>query len=262
MSSSLDLFLDINLIALIFIALFAGFVKGVVGFAMPLIMFSGFILFLSQEEAISLIIIPSLVSNLLQAYGTRSLDLKRFLHHYYILLVIMVLMILITSQFYLEFSKNVIYVILAILIFVFLYFQIRGVNFVIKKSNKQAQLIFGLIAGFFGGISGQWGPPLVIFFLSQNLKVGQFIRFQGIVYSIGSVSLLFGHLQSGVLTKDLTLLSLPLVFICCLGQLIGYMVRTFQHIDGIKKFSLICLFAFGILLIIRAVLSGFQILNL
>ena len=119
-----------------------------------------------------------------------------------------------------------------------------------------------VIAGFFGGISGQWGPPLVIFFLSQNLKVGQFIGFQGIVYSIGSVSLLFGHLQSGVLTKDLTLLSLPLVFICCLGQLIGYMVRTFQHIDGIKKFSLICLFAFGILLIIRAVLSGFQILNL
>ena len=113
----------------------------------------------------------------------------------------------------------------------------------IKKSNKQAQVIFGLIAGFFGGISGQWGPPLVIF-LSQNLKVGQFIGFQGIVYSIGSVSLLFGHLQSGVLTKDLTLLSLPLVFICCLGQLIGYMVRTFQNIDGIKKFSLICLFAF------------------
>ena len=125
----MDLFLGINLIALIFIALFAGFVKGVVGFAMPLIMFSGFILFLSQEEAISLIIIPSLVSNLLQAYGTRSLDLKRFLHHYYILLVIMVLMILITSQFYLEFSKYVIYMILAILIFVFLYFQIWGVNF-------------------------------------------------------------------------------------------------------------------------------------
>ena len=128
MSSSLDLFLDINLIALIFIALLAGFVKGVVGFAMPLIMFSGFILFLSQEEAISLIIIPSLVSNLLQAYGTRPLDLKRFLHRYYILLVIMVLMILITSQFYLEFSKNVIYVILAILIFVFLYFYTHPTN--------------------------------------------------------------------------------------------------------------------------------------
>ena len=58
----MDLFLDINLIALIFIALFAGFIKGVVGFVMLLIMFSGFI-FLSQEEAISLIIIPSLVSN-------------------------------------------------------------------------------------------------------------------------------------------------------------------------------------------------------
>ena len=50
-------------VAALAIALLAGFVKGVVGFAMPMIMVSGFAMFLPKELALAGLILPTLVTN-------------------------------------------------------------------------------------------------------------------------------------------------------------------------------------------------------
>ncbi|NNK15385.1 MAG: hypothetical protein HKP51_00610, partial [Sulfitobacter sp.] len=51
------------------IAFCAGFVKGVVGFAQPLVMISGLTLFLSPELALAGLILPTLIGNIFQAMG-------------------------------------------------------------------------------------------------------------------------------------------------------------------------------------------------
>jgi hypothetical protein len=56
-------------LAALALALFAGFVKGAVGFAMPMILVSGFAVFLPQELALAGLILPTLVTNLSQASG-------------------------------------------------------------------------------------------------------------------------------------------------------------------------------------------------
>ncbi len=48
--------------------LLAGFVKGAVGFAMPLIMISAFSAFLPPEVALAGLILPTLVTNISQAF--------------------------------------------------------------------------------------------------------------------------------------------------------------------------------------------------
>ena len=50
------------------ITLFAGFVKGAVGFAMPMIMMGAFSSFLPPELALAGLILPTLVTNLSQAF--------------------------------------------------------------------------------------------------------------------------------------------------------------------------------------------------
>ena len=50
------------------ITLFAGFVKGAVGFAMPMIMISAFSSFLPPEIALAGLILPTLFSNISQAF--------------------------------------------------------------------------------------------------------------------------------------------------------------------------------------------------
>ena len=50
------------------VTLFAGFVKGAVGFAMPMIMISAFSSFLTPELALAGLILPTVVTNLSQAF--------------------------------------------------------------------------------------------------------------------------------------------------------------------------------------------------
>ena len=50
------------------VTLFAGFVKGAVGFAMPMILVSAFAIFLPQHLALAGLILPTLVTNLSQAF--------------------------------------------------------------------------------------------------------------------------------------------------------------------------------------------------
>lgn len=50
------------------VTLFAGFVKGAVGFAMPMILVSAFAAFLPQPLALAGLILPTLVTNLSQAF--------------------------------------------------------------------------------------------------------------------------------------------------------------------------------------------------
>ncbi len=57
-----------DLLAALAVTLFAGFVKGAVGFAMPLIMISAFSAFLPPDLALAGLILPTLVTNLSQAF--------------------------------------------------------------------------------------------------------------------------------------------------------------------------------------------------
>ena len=245
--------MSLNIAPLILISLFAGFVKGVVGFAMPLIMFSGFLVFLPQEKAIALIILPAFISNIFQAYGLSVLETRKFFFNYLVLIIVLFSMVYIVSQFFLIVTEKFIHLTLVILIFAFLYFQLAGIRFHILKRSKVFQVIFGIISGFFGGISGQWGPPLVIYFLSQNLSVKQIICYQGLTYSIASLALIGGHINSGVFSIELALLSIPFILISSLGQYAGTVFRELQSTNKFRKFTLLTLFLFGVLFIFRVI---------
>ena len=70
------------LLIAIAVTLFAGFVKGAVGFAMPMIMVSAFSSFLPPETALAGLILPTLISNVCwrasPAYGLVFLQLFTF----------------------------------------------------------------------------------------------------------------------------------------------------------------------------------------
>jgi uncharacterized membrane protein YfcA len=71
------------------VTLIAGFVKGAIGFAMPLIMISGLSLFHRPAVAIAGIILPIVMSNFLQAIRFGWPEMRRAVREYwrYILIV-------------------------------------------------------------------------------------------------------------------------------------------------------------------------------
>ena len=56
-----------------------------------------------------------------------------------------------------------------------------------------------LVGGFFGGLSGIWGPPIVMYLLAVGLPKAEMVRVQSLSFLLGSLVLVFAHLHSGVL---------------------------------------------------------------
>jgi len=83
--------------------------------------------------------------------------------------------------------------------------------------------------------------------------VKQIICYQGLTYSIASLALIGGHINSGVLSIELALLSIPFILISSLGQYAGTVFRELQSTNKFRKFTLLTLFLFGVFFIFRVI---------
>jgi len=163
---TLDLLLLIAVTAVI-----AGMVKGIVGFAMPMIFITGMTIFVAPDLALGILILPTLVTNGWQA-GRQG------------------------------FSAAL-------------------------KSLYDHRLSFAcaVIAGIGGGISGVWGPPTVMYLSTHQLEKQAQMRAQGVIYGLGAVLLLFGHLGSGIATPQALSLGGFAIVPACFGIWIGFQIQ-------------------------------------
>jgi uncharacterized membrane protein YfcA len=82
-----------------------------------------------------------------------------------------------------------------------------------------------VIGGLYGGISGIWGPPLLVFLLSTGADKLQAIRAQGVVFLIGAVALLVAHLGTGLANAQTLAFSAALAVPALAGLYLGYALQ-------------------------------------
>ena len=47
-----------------------------------------------------------------------------------------------------------------------------------------------VVGGFFGGLSGIWGPPLIMYLVAAELPKAEMLRVQSLVFLLGSAGAL------------------------------------------------------------------------
>lgn len=242
-------------VAAIAVTLFAGVVKGVVGFAMPMIMISALGSFLSAEIALALLIVPTLIANLQQSFRQGARAAIAVLRDYWLMITIIVIMIALSAQVMTSIPQSVLFALLGVPITIFAVLQLMGRQLVFNMVHRRPwEVGLGIVAGFYGGISGVWGPPLIAFLLSAGVEKTENVRVQGVVYLIGGGTLLLAHLQSGVLNAQTLPLSIFMVIPAMLGMWAGF--RLQDRLDQItfRRWTLIVLALAGMNLIRRALL--------
>ena len=148
------------------ITLFAGVVKGAVGFAMPMIMISGFSSFLRPDLALAGLILPTLVTNLSQAFRHGWQPAWQTVGTYRRILIATVVFIVISASFVHVIRQDVFLLVLGVPITAFALLQLAGRNLALRLEHRnRAEWILGAIGGLYGGISGVWGPPLLVYLL-------------------------------------------------------------------------------------------------
>lgn len=218
--------------AALLITLFAGFVKGTVGFAMPLILVSGFAVFLPKELALAGLILPTLVTNIGQAFRQGVEPARQTAITYRRFLIATLICICISAPFAEAIPSVAYLLILGVPITIYAALQLAGRSLAIRLHHQiRAEWVLGVVSGLYGGISGIWGPPLLVLLLSTRVEKVQSVRAQGVIFLISSMMLLAAHLATGLVNLQTLGFSAALCLPAMIGMSLGFAVqdRLDQH---------------------------------
>jgi uncharacterized membrane protein YfcA len=240
--------------AAIAVTLFAGFVKGAVGFAMPMIMISVFSSFLTPEVALSGLILPTLVTNLQQAFRDGGPAFVASLRKYWRFLLATLIFIAVSAQFVRDIPQAAFLALLGVPITVYALLQLLGRKMAIRLEHQtRAEWGLGVIAGLYGGVSGVWGPPLIVYLMSIGAEKREMLRVQGVIFLLGAVMLLWAHVNSGVMTSANAAFSAILIVPAVLGMVLGIRAGSMLDQARFRWWTQLLLVLTGLNLIRRAV---------
>ena len=213
-------------VAALVVTLVAGFVKGAVGFAMPMILVSAFAIFLPKELALAGLILPTLVTNISQAFRQGTGPAKATALTYRRFLIATVICIAVSAPFADLIPRSAYLLLLGVPITAFAALQLMGRSLAIKLHHRaRAEWALGVVGGLYGGISGIWGPPLLVLLLSTGADKVTAIRAQGVVFLIGAVALLLSHLGTGLANAQTLGFSAALCLPALAGLYAGYAIQ-------------------------------------
>ena len=238
------------------VALLAGTVKGMVGFAMPMILISGLSTFMAPDLALAGLILSTLITNGMQALrqgpGAAWDSVKRFRAF----LLVGLVALLISSQLVAIMPVPVLLALIGGPVAIFAILQIAGwkPNLANGPSTK-IEMGTGAVAGFIGGLSGVWGPPVVAYLTALDTEKREQVRIQGVIYGLGAVALTIAHIGSGVLNTTTIWLSLALIPPSVLGMWLGGLVHDRIDQQAFRRATLFVLLIAALNLMRRAIFA-------
>ena len=158
--------------------------------------------FVPYEVAVALLIVPMLVSNLVQALRNGIGPALGSLRDFWWLNLVLVVMIALSAQLVLALPDRALFAILGVTVSAFGASQLAGWRPRFPMRHKAwVETGVAVVGGFFGGLSGIWGPPLVMYLVAAELPKTEMLRVQSLSFLLGSLVLFGAHLHSGVLER-------------------------------------------------------------
>jgi len=240
----------------VLVAVLAGFVKGAIGFAFPLIMIALLPSFMPTQTALAALILPVLATNLQQSLrggiGAAWASARKF---WRIILACMA-GIAVSAPFAVILPQRVMFVLLGGVVLGFCIMQLRGwVPVIAKGWRNRAELITGIVSGLYGGISGVWGPPVIVFLLAINVEKREMVRVLNVIFTGGALILLVMHIRTGVLNAQTAPLSAAMLLPATCGLLLGFRVQDRMDHQRFRTWTLIAL-SVGALNLLRRAAMG------
>ena len=244
------------LVAALGVTLFAGIVKGAIGFGVPLIILSGLTLFLDPLLAVAGLVLPALISNLVQVARHPRAEIWDAVQEHWRYIAMVCVLILGVSQLVVYVPERVFLLILGVPVMVLSVVQLAGVTFSIPPERRRvAEWSIGGLTGILGGFTGSWGPLTVLYLIALEMPKMRQLLVQGVVYSLGAAFLLVGHLQSGVLNAVTIPFSALLLVPIYIGMLIGFWLGAKLDAALFRKLTLLLLVVAGANLVRRGLLG-------
>jgi len=252
MAFELAAFVEVTLVTILFFG--AGIIKGFFGVGLPPVIL-GFLTFLyDPRHIVSLMLYPILLSNARQALlGMSPLIIIR--KHIWFLLI-STLVIFATAYVSGNFSTALLFALTGTAMVLFAVTTLINRTPPLPENRKTpAQLVSGAISGLLGGVSGIWGPPMMMYLFALRLPGAELIQTIGIFFFFLSTFMALGLAAAGEMTLNGTFLSLVLVLPVILGMKIGEILRKKLSDVRFFRWFLVMFLFLGLNLIRRSMVN-------
>lgn len=224
------------------VTLGAGFVKGAIGFAMPLILIAVLPSFMPAPVALATLILPVLATNAHQALRHGWAPAVAAARTFWRLIAATIVGILITAPFVLVLPQQVMFLLLGAAVLFFAGLQISGwAPDIPRRWRHPIETLTGFVGGLYGGISGVWGPPTIVYLLAAKVEKTEMVRVMSVLFAIGAVVLTVAHIRSGVLNAETAKLSAAMLVPAGIGMWLGYKAHDRMDPVRFKRWTLLLL---------------------
>ncbi|MDJ0630012.1 MAG: sulfite exporter TauE/SafE family protein [Rhodobacter sp.] len=238
------------LICLVFTA--AGFVKGIAGVGLPATALGLMAFFEEPRVAIALVLFPMLLTNAWQVY--RSGDVVGASRRYAPFAAALVVGVIVTVVLTANAPDRLLLAMLGVAVLIYVLAEWSNkVPPIGPRHDRAAQIATGGIAGFLGGLTAVWAPPMAVYLAARRVGKDEFVRASGLLIFLGSVPLAFGYLMLGHANLSLVAVSVFLLLPSLAGFSLGESIRHRLSEHNFRKFLLWVFVLLGLNLIRRAV---------
>ncbi|MTI43569.1 hypothetical protein JM93_01842 [Roseibium hamelinense] len=204
---------------------FAGTVKGVVGFGLPTLALGLLVVFMGHQTAMTLILLPSLATNLVQAvYGGQ---LRLLLRRLWLFLLAAFFCVWVGASVLTGLGAGVSEILLGSLLVVYALPGLMGFQASIPPAKEH--LIGGAAGGLNGvltGLTGSFTVPGVFYLQSIGLPRDQLVQAMGVLFLVSTCALGISLSGVGRLEAGRLVLSGAMVVPTLAGQWLGIKIRS------------------------------------
>jgi len=215
-----------------------GFVKGTIGFALPTIAVAIGATVLPPEVAVAYLAVPSVVMNVWQGAREGVAEAWDCFIEFRVLIGVMLVTLFAATQVLPHLDTRGFSIIMGVGLSVFSGAQLLGWR-PTAPPRPAADIVAGAVGGFFGGISGAWGVPVLMLLLALDIPKKRFIRTCAVTFLLGSFPFIAGHMTTGVLNAQTAAISVLMLVPVGIGMRLGQTVQ--DKLDGERLRTLILL---------------------
>ena len=224
--------------------LLAGLLKGIIGVGFQTVGIAFLTIITNLPNAISLLLIPSLVTNLWQA-GAGG-ELFTILTRLWPLIITASMMVWFGSIALTSVSLSYLSALLGVLLIIYSTFSLFGLRFEVKTKNEWWLAPFiGLINGVLTGMTGIFVVPCVFYFQAIGFRKDTLIQSMGVLFTALTLMLIVSLKTKNILTLELSGWSAFAIFPAIIGVLVGQLIRKRISEEVLKKIFYLCLFILG-----------------
>ena len=237
------------------IFLLAGCVKGLIGFGLPTVSIAIIATFLGLIEAMTLMLLPSLITNLWQ--GLVGGHLTRLIRRCWSMFILGAVFTWFTSSLLSTWNPASFTVILGIVVTFYGLSSLCSFKLSSPGSGESWISPFvGMVSGGITGLTGVFVVPAIGYLQSLRMEKDELIQAMGLWFTIATLSLAFSLKDHGLFADDLGWISLMAVLPALLGMWVGRILRPKLSESAFRRLFFVGLTLLGVYISVSTIVTG------